>query len=1141
MAFAHLHVHTEYSLLNSACRIDDLLDSVVSLGQSSVAITDGSVMYGAAEFYGKAAKRGLNPIIGCEVNLAAGGRFNGPAAYKPSHLVLLCENNTGYGNLIEIVSQSFTGNEKSDLPTVGLDLLRTRGSGLIALSGGCEGEIPRRILRGDFDGAEKFALKLRDIFGGGNFYLELQNHGLSDELKITAGLRRISRETGIPLVCTNDVRYIKKEQAATFRVLRCIATGETVNDPEPAGFDGDEYYLKSESEMLSLFGTAPVENAAEIAARCRVTLEFHKLRLPVFDARCRDHFALLRETAERGAARIFGENPGPEVAKRLDYELGMIKNMGYVDYFLIVWDFVNFARKNGIPVGPGRGSGAGSLVAYCIGITGIDPLKYDLLFERFLNPERVSMPDFDIDFCFLRRQEVIDYAVRKYGADHVAQIVTFGTMAAHAAVRDGGRALGLPYALCDKVARMIPAQQNANITLDDAMADSAELRAAYENSGDVKRLIDTARQIEGMPRHSSVHPAGIVITDLPVSSYVPLSSDGGARITQYQAGTLEELGLLKIDFLGLRTVTIIDGTVKRIRENGVDISEDSLPQNDPETFKMLGLGYTDGVFQLESRGMRDLLRKFSPDCIEDLIALISLFRPGPMDSIPKFIHNHRHPEDISYETELLRPILSVTYGCIVYQEQVMRIFRDLAGYSLGRADIVRRAMAKKQKDKLEKERHAFVYGDAECAGCAANGIRPEIAERLFDEMSAFGLYAYNKSHAAAYAAVAYRTAYLKRHYPAEFMASQLTFTNDRFRKLGRYIDECSRLGVKILPVQVNKSAVAFEASGDSIRFGFAAVKSLGEGAAEAIVSERERGGEYKSLYEFCERHVNSQLSRHAVENLILCGAFDGLGYNRREMLSALDEIMNAAAVSAGLKNDAQISLFGCDTRQVPVPDIPRLPEMPLPELLKAEKEVTGTYFSGHPMAEYAAYAGQCGAARIADITGDDGGEQIIGKPVKVVAAVTGIKQRRTKSERIMADIEVEDMTGSVICTVFPDKLEKYGSMLKAGAVLEIDGKIAVYEGKEPGIIMDGARVVPRQEPGTHIKAGLYLKMLDFNGELFENVKAVLRKAPGETPVIIVEAAGGRRFAAPRSLYINREKADLPALRSLLGEENVKMV
>ena len=947
MDFAHLHVHTEYSLLDGCCRIKALIDRAAALGQKSLAITDHGVMYGVIDFYKYAVSKGINPIIGCEVYVAPRSRFEKVKGVdsRYTHLVLLCRNNEGYRNLIKLVSAGFTEGFYSK-PRIDKELLKKYSGGLIALSACLAGEIPRLLSSGEYEKAKETALWFDSVFGRGNYYLELQDHGIEEQRRINPQLVRISRETGIPLVATNDVHYIKKEDAHLHKVLLCIQTGTKINEENPIEFKTNEFYLKSAEEMAALFPEAleAIENTVKIAENCRVTFEFGKIKLPRFDIGDRDHFEYFRNKCLEGLHRIYGDNPKKEVTDRLDYELGVINRMGYVDYYLIVADFVNYAKSHNIPVGPGRGSGAASLAAYCIGITGIDPLKYDLYFERFLNPERVSMPDFDIDFCYVNRQRVIDYVIEKYGSDRVSQIVTFGTMAARGAVRDVGRALDVPYAVCDKIAKLIP--QSLNMTIERALSSSPELKTLYDNDNQVHELIDTAIELEGMPRHASTHAAGVVISDKPIAEYVPLAVNDEAVVTQYTMTALDELGLLKMDFLGLRNLTVIADTEKYIRKKQPDFDIEKIPLDDKETYKMMGAGLTDGVFQFESEGMKNVLRQFGPESIEDLTAILSLYRPGPMDSIPKYIHNRHHPEDVTYPTPLLKPILSVTYGCIVYQEQVMQVFRTLAGYTLGRADIVRRAMAKKKHDVMERERQFFIHGEKDengnilCKGAVANGVDEQTENKIFDDMQSFSSYAFNKAHAAAYSFVAYRTAYLKCHYPAEYFSSLMTSMMDSPAKVALYTADCRKNGIRVLPPSVNSSGAGFTPDGNAIRFGLLAVKNLGTGVINRLIAEREENGAYTSMYDFCLRNYSREFNRKALEGLIKSGAMDGLEDNRRQMLYNIDGVLAAAEDEKKYSAKGQMNLFGEMGTDVSFKPI-KAEEMPRETLLELEKEATG--------------------------------------------------------------------------------------------------------------------------------------------------------------------------------------------------------
>ena len=892
--FTHLHVHTEYSLLDGSAKIKELVQRVKELGMDSIAITDHGAMYGAVEFYKAALEAGVKPIIGCEVYVAEGSRFKkegkGGGYY---HLVLLAENNEGYQNLIKLVSYGFTEGFYYK-PRVDKELLRKYSKGLIASSACLAGEVPRNILTVSYEKAKEAALEYLEIFGEGNYFLELQDHGMREQKIVNEALVRMSRETGIPLIATNDSHYIYKEDAEPHDILLCIQTGKTVLDEDRMRYEGGQFYVKSPEEMYDLFSFAPeaCENTAKIAERCNVTFTFHELKLPRFDVpdgKTAEEY--LGEICYQGFAEKYPE-PREEWKERLEYELSTIENMGYVDYFLIVWDFIKYAKDNGIIVGPGRGSAAGSMVSYCLSITTIDPLKYDLIFERFLNPERVSMPDIDIDFCYERRQEVIDYVIRKYGEANVAQIITFGTLAARAAIKDVGRALAMPYADVDRISKMIPTE--LGITIEKALKMSPDLRKAYEEEEDTKRLIDTSIRLEGLPRHSSTHAAGVVICREPVMEYVPLSANDGQVNTQYTMTLLEELGLLKMDFLGLRTLTVIQSAVQEIeRIHGVKLDMDHLPENDPAVYDMICQGKTEGVFQLESGGMKQFMKELQPRCLEDMIAGIALYRPGPMDFIPKYIKGKNAGGNVQYTHPKLEPILENTYGCIVYQEQVMQIVRDLAGYSLGRSDLVRRAMSKKKASVMAEERKNFVYGDGkDVPGCVKNGIPAEAAEKIFDEMTDFAKYAFNKSHAACYAVVGYQTAWLKAHYPVEFMAALMTSVMDNAAKVSGYVEECKKMGIQLLPPDINEGYRQFSVSDGKIRFALAAIKNVGKGAVDALVAEREKNGPFTSMTDFCNRMEGGEWNKRGIESLIKGGAMDSLGGFRSQYMVIYKSILD---------------------------------------------------------------------------------------------------------------------------------------------------------------------------------------------------------------------------------------------------------
>ncbi len=1145
MNFTHLHVHTEYSLLDGCCRIKKLIDKASQLGQTSCAITDHGVMYGAIDFYKYAKEKGVKPIIGCEVYVAPRSRFDkvkGPDSVY-SHLVLLCKNNTGYQNLIKLVSAGFTEGFYSK-PRVDKELLEKYSEGLVCLSACLAGEIPKAILSGDMEKAYQTAAWYKGIFGE-DYYLEMQNHGINEQQTVNAGIKNLSKQLDIKTVATNDVHYIEKSDHEMQRVLLCIQTGSTVSEENPLEFATNEFYLKTAEEMLKAFpnDTEALDNTNEIAEKCNVEFEFGKIKLPKFDIGDRDHFEYFKEKCLLGLHRIYGDNPPSEVTVRLDYELEIINKMGYVDYYLIVADFVNFAKSKGIPVGPGRGSGAASLAAYCIGITGIDPIKYNLFFERFLNPERVSMPDFDIDFCYRRRQEVIDYVIEKYGHDRVSQIVTFGTLAARASVRDTGRALDIPYAVCDKIAKLIPF--SVGMTIKRAMEGSAELRSIYENDEQAKKLLDMAQKLEGMPRHASTHAAGIVISDRPVAEYVPLSVNDDAVVTQYTMTSLEELGLLKMDFLGLRNLTIIDDTVRLINRNKPDFDIQSIPLDDSETYKMMSKGLTDGVFQFESDGMKSVLRQFGPESIEDLTAILSLYRPGPMDSIPKYIHNRHNPQDITYLTPLLKPILEVTYGCIVYQEQVMQVFRALAGYSFGRADIVRRAMAKKKKAVMEREREFFIYGERDengnviCEGAVNRGVNEEDAKKIFEDMSSFSSYAFNKAHAAAYSFVAYRTAYLKCHYPAEYLASLMTAFMDA-NKISLYTAEAKRMGIKVLPPSVNHSFGEFSTEGKNIRFGLTAIKFLGAGVIERIVAER-KNGQYTSMYDFCLRNYSREFNRKALEGLIKSGALDGLEPNRRQMLYNIDGVLTAVEAEKRFSAEGQLNLFeemGAPNEFIPHP----MPEMDEETKLAAEKEATGLYLTGHPLDKFVGYLSRLGLAKTDEILN---GKFKDSQKVTVGGIVTSLKVRQLKNNNLLATGQIEDINSAVNITVFSKAYEQYKEWLTSGKAVILSGKISEREDRDIEIICERVEPIPESAKGMsvkkQIKSGLYIKIPSADSPEFGQVKGLLAKYKGDNPVYIVCADSSKRLAAPKSLFVREDSQLLEELNRLLGEKNVKFV
>ncbi len=1184
--FAHLHLHTEYSLLDGACRIKELIAAVKELKQDAVAITDHGVMYGAIEFYKEAKNQGIKPIIGCEVYVAPrgmGDRTHGVDS-EYSHLVLLCENMTGYQNLIELVSRSWIDGFYGK-PRIDRQLLREHTDGLIALSACLAGEIPRFLQNSDYQSALARALEYRDMFGGENFYLELQNHGIDEQQIVNAGLIRLHNETGIPLVVTNDCHYIKKSDARIHEVLLCIQTKSTLDQPDAFRFPTNEFYLKSEEEMRALFPEWPeaVDNTVSIAERCNVEFEFGHTKLPHFDVPdARTHTDYLRDMCYEGLRTKYQNSDGENLISRLEYELSIIEKMGYVDYYLIVNDFVQYAKSHDIPVGPGRGSGAGSLAAYCLGITDVDPIKYGLLFERFLNPERVSMPDFDIDFCNERRQEVIDYVIEKYGKNNVAQIVTFGTMAAKAAIRDVGRALGMPYNFPDRVARLIP--HSFHITLKEALEESEDLRRLYESDSQARELLDLSMSIEGMPRHASTHAAGVVITELPVSEYVPLAVNEDVIVTQYTMTVLEELGLLKMDFLGIRNLTVIKESEEMIRRSHPQFSMKNIPYDDPDVFAMMSAGETEGVFQFESAGMRSVLQRMEPKSVEDLTAVLSLYRPGPMASIPRYIENSRNPALIKYDDERLRDILDVTYGCIVYQEQVMQIFRALAGYSLGRADVVRRAMSKKKHDVMRKERRVFIDGLKDenggiiVEGAVNRGVDRSVAEKIFGEMESFASYAFNKSHAVCYATVAYQTAYLKCRFPGEYMSALLTSILDWRGKMSEYIAECRRINIPVLPPHVNESEMSFTYTPLGIRFGLLAIKNLGKGAITRILHERQTGGKYTSFVDFCSRACGGEINRRAIESLIKSGALDGLADNRRQMLLSLDGVMDYLDDNRRRNIEGQINLFGGEEGIGDSIELVKTEEMPLAELLAMEKEVTELYLSSHPLDAYAETARRVNAASLLSIINsaeDEISTQFSdGQSVRLLVMVESMKRKQSKNNEKMAFAVIEDSGAELEMIIFPKTLAMYAAIIAENVPLIVDGRISLHEEEEPKIICE--RVFPINEadrlpplgqakqrgsygqPHTQLSHGsdmppvpnemrentprgnpiLYLRVPSMECEQWRRALKVIKIFDGASRVFIRCTDSGQMLEAPRQYRVMMNTVMLDELGRILGAENV---
>ena len=1155
MSFVHLHLHTEFSLLDGACRIKKLVDRVKELGQEAVAITDHGVMYGAVDFYKACKAAGIKPIIGCEVYVAPRGRTRFQKVHEydaeSRHLVLLCRNEEGYRNLSYMVSQAFLEGFYIK-PRIDLELLRKHAGGLIACSACLAGELPRLLMAGEYDQAKAVALEMRELFGEDGYYLELQDHGIAAQQQVNAGLLRIHRETGIPIIATNDAHYLRREDAEMQDILMCIQMGKTLDDPGRMKFETKEFYVKSEEEMAALFPEYPeaIANTAKIAELCNVEFEFGKYHLPHFQLPegYTDGDAYFEKLCMDGFARRYPEQP-PEYQKQLRYEMAMIRKMGFVDYFLIVSDFIAFAKGNGIPVGPGRGSAAGSMVSYCLNITDVDPMRYNLYFERFLNPDRVSMPDIDIDFCIRRRQEVIDYVNQKYGSDHVAQIVTFGTMAARGAVRDVGRVLNFPYAEVDALAKLIPSGPGAlHITLEESLKLSKQLREAYEGDERIKKLIDTAMAIEGMPRNTSTHAAGVVITSRPVYEYVPLATNDGLPVTQYIMTTLEELGLLKMDFLGLRNLTILDDAVKMVRRREPGFRAADIPENDPAVYQMLSEGKTAGVFQMESTGMTGVCMSLKPQNIEDITAIIALYRPGPMESIPRFIACKQNPEKITYKHPALEPILSNTYGCIVYQEQVIQIFQQLAGYSLGQADMVRRAMSKKKRKEIERERRFFIHGDPSrgIAGCIANGIPRETAEAIYQEIDAFAEYAFNKAHAVCYAIVAYQTAWFKYHHPREYMAALLTSVLDSTEKVAEYISECTSMGIKLLPPDVNESGADFTVVGEGIRFGLVALKGVGRSFINGLLTEREKGGPFTDFMDFCDRMFDQDLNRRVVESLIKSGAFDRMGYRRSQLMHVYGQVLDGIAASRKRNVEGQLDLFGfgggtADDGPAPLPalHLPNLPEYSPQELMSMEKETTGLYLSGHPMDQYRELARRKGAVSIGSILSDfqreEGPQEYRdNQRVSVAGIISTYRTRTTRNNTLMAYITLEDDTASMELLCFSRVLEESGSYIRENSAILVTGKISVRDEKEPQLMVDAIRPLTEVEAQGIPAEKLYLRLPSREDPRLRKVRLALSFFPGENETVLYFADCKKRVGT----YCQIHPALLEDLRERLGEENV---
>ena len=1158
MSFVHLHVHTEFSLLDGACRIKDLPQVVKDMGQTACAITDHGVMYGAIDFYRACKAAGVKPIIGCEVYVTPQGRSRFDKVHEfdaeSRHLVLLCENEEGYRNLSYLVSAGWTEGFYIK-PRIDQGLLRQHSGGLIALSACLAGEIPRRLRNGEYASAKNYALEMAELFGPERFYLELQDHGIPEQRQVNQGILRIHQETGIPMVCTNDAHYLRKEDAEAHDVLLCIQTGKTIDDENRMRYEPRNFYLRSEEEMRALFDgfEGALDNTVKVAEMCNLEFTFGKYHLPEFQLPPGyDSFTYLKKLCDEGYRECYGDDDSHR--QQLTYEQNMIEKMGFTDYFLIVSDFVRYAKGAGIPVGPGRGSAAGSMVSYCLHITDIDPVKYSLYFERFLNPERVSMPDIDMDFGDTRRGEVVDYVRRKYGDDRVAQIVTFGTMAARGVIRDVGRVMNMPYAEVDQIAKQVPGA--LHITLEDALRLSKPLRELYDTDERVKKLIDTAKALEGMPRHASTHAAGVVITRRPVYEYVPLAKNDDAVVCQYVMTTLEELGLLKMDFLGLRNLTVLDDAVKMVQEHEPDFRLEDIPEDDAETFAMLSAGKTSGVFQVESAGMTGVCVGLKPRSIEDITAIIALYRPGPMDSIPRFIACSQDPSKIKYLHPSLEPILSVTYGCIVYQEQVIQIFQQLAGYSLGQADMVRRAMSKKKAKDIEREREAFLHGDRSrnITGCVAGGIPEATAQAIYQDIYDFANYAFNKAHAVSYAVVAYQTAWFKCHHTREYMAALLTSVLDNSDKVAGYINECRECGIALLPPDINRSADRFTVEEGGIRFGLVAIKNIGRGFILSVMEERKKAP-FRSLQDFCERMGGGDINKRAVENLIRSGAFDSTGARRSQLIQVYESIMDAVADSLRQNLEGQLDFFSmamgqqdaAPVKEIPLPDIP---EFTPQELMTMEKATTGLYLSGHPMDQYRQEVKALRAPPMASILEDfaqEGGPTRFADDQRITlcGVVTASKTKTTKNNSLMAYVTVEDDTASMELLCFARVLDACGAYLKENQAVVVKGRLSVRDEKAPQVMADsvyplstvkGGTPPPPAPKGEKLLEGqtLYLKFPSIDSPAVRHMKLVFNMFPGTTPVRMVMADTRKVYAASVLLH----RALVEEARETLGADNV---
>lgn len=1160
--FVHLHIHSEFSLLDGANRIKDLPVRAKELGMDAMAITDHGVMYGAIDFYKACKKEGIKPIIGCEVYVAPRSRFDKEPNIdnRYNHLIILAKNNQGYKNLSKLVSLGFTEGYYYK-PRIDLEILEKYHEGLIVLSGCLAGSVNQALLNGNYDKAEEIALWHKRVFGE-DYYIEIQNNGLKEQVLANQKLIELARKLNIPIVATNDAHYLKREDAYNHEVLLCIQTGKRMSDVDRMRFDTDELYVKSPEEMIEYFKAFPdaIENTVKIAEKCNVEFEFGHTILPNYDVppEYPTHFDFFKKLCDDGIKKRYGENPSKEILDRAEYEISVIKKMGYVDYFLIVWDFINYAKTHGISVGPGRGSGAGSIIAYAIEITDIDPMKYDLLFERFLNPERISMPDFDVDFSDTRRQEVIDYVSRKYGHDHVSQIITFGTMAAKMVIRDVARVLDLPYSEADTLAKMIP--NELHITIKKALEENRELKEKYDTDETVKKVLDIAMGLEGMPRQTSTHACGIVITKDPVDTYVPLYVRDGQISTQYIMTTLEELGLLKMDFLGLRTLTVIQDTIEMVKENrGIDIKFDK-DMSDPKVYKLWQEGKTCGIFQFESQGMTNFMKELQPDCLEDLIAGVSLYRPGPMDQIPRYIKGKKHPGHNEYTHPSLEPILNVTYGCMVYQEQVMQIVRDLAGYSLGRADLVRRAMGKKKLDVMAKEREVFINGQVDengnvlVPGCVRNGIDEKSANKIFDEMAEFAKYAFNKSHAACYAVVAYRTAYLKAYYPAEFMAATLNSFLGNLDKIPQYIDECKSLGIAILKPEINKSNSKFIVEDGKIRFGLGSIKNVGITPVETIVKERKENGKYKNFTDFCERIADEGVNKKCIESLIKAGAFDEFEQTRSTLLASFEGIIDAIQSEKKKGLAGQVSMFdlGTESQKEELNEMKYTfeehEELPTKELLSLEKEMLGIYISGHPLEklrnqiEIQTNINTIELKKLGEQMSTNLNEDNLqiqnekpkyhdGQNVKYAGIITSIKKKYTKNNKIMAFVTIEDLYGSAEIIVFENAYLKAGKSLVEENIVMVDGRLSIREDEDATIIANDIKDFGEQKQKI-----LTLDITNLDEAHKDKLRGALRYFHGDKNNINVQVKIGEEYKPCGQLYVTDEIFDF--LGQIIGKENV---